>query len=106
MTGETEQPIIEASEDEDVCHLRLYVAGQSPKSLAALVNLRRLCDEHLDAYRIETIDLIEDPQRAISDEILAIPTVVRRLPEPVLKMIGDLSDEERVLVGLHLLRRS
>jgi len=85
-------------------HLRLYVAGQSPKSLTALANLMRLCEERLDSsYEIEVVDLIEQPQLAAGDEIIAIPTLVRRLPEPMRKIIGDLSDAERVIVGLQLL---
>lgn len=84
--------------------LRLYVAGQTPKSMTALSNLRRVCEEHLQGrYEIEVIDLLERPQLAKGDEIIAIPTLVRRLPEPVTKIIGDLSRTERVLVGLQLL---
>ena len=83
--------------------LRLYVAGQTPRSLAALSNLRRICATHLDGrYRIEVIDLIKNPQLAQGDQILAIPTLVRNLPKPLRKIIGDLSDTERVLVGLDL----
>jgi len=83
--------------------LRLYVAGQSPKSLRAFANLKEMCDEHLvGCYEIEVIDLIEHPERARSDDILAIPTLVRRLPAPLRKIIGDLSNTERVLVGLRL----
>ena len=83
--------------------LRLYVAGQTPKSVRAFANLKRLCEEHLAGqYRIEVIDLIEKPQLAQGDQILAIPTLVRKLPEPVKKIIGDLSNTERVLVGLDL----
>jgi circadian clock protein KaiB len=86
-------------------HLRLYVAGQSPKSLKALANLTRLCEEHLrEPYEIEIVDLIEDPQLAADDEIIAIPTLVRRLPEPTRKIVGDLSDTDRVLAGLQLRR--
>jgi circadian clock protein KaiB len=81
--------------------LRLYVAGQSKKSLAAVSNLTRLCDEHLAGkYRIEVIDLLKNPQLAAGDQILAIPTLVRKLPSPVRKIIGDLSNTERALVGL------
>jgi circadian clock protein KaiB len=88
---------------DEVWHLRLYVAGQSPKSLRAFANLKVLCDEHLAGrYEIEVIDLIEHPALARSDDILAIPTLVRRLPAPLRKIIGDLSDTERVLVGLRL----
>jgi circadian clock protein KaiB len=87
-----------------IFELRLYVAGQTPKSLAALSNLRTLCDLHLPGkYRIEIVDLVKDPQRAKADQILAIPTLVRRLPEPVRKIIGDLSNTERVLVGLNVI---
>src|ERR1700693_4573180 len=83
--------------------LRLYVAGQTPRSLAALSNLQRICATHLDGrYRIEGIDLIKNPQLAQGDQILAIPTLVRNLPKPIRKIIGDLSDTERVLVGLDL----
>ena len=83
--------------------LRLYVAGQTPRSLAALSNLKRICAAHLDGrYRIEVIDLIRNPQLAQGDQILAIPTLVRKLPKPIRKIIGDLSDTERVLVGLDL----
>ena len=83
--------------------LRLYVAGQSPKSLAAFANLKRLCEEHLAGqYAIEVIDLLKHPQLAEGDQIIAIPTLVRKLPEPVRKIIGDLSSTDRVLVGLQL----
>ena len=81
--------------------LRLYVAGQTAKSVEAFVNLKRICETHLAGqYRIELIDLLEKPQLAAGDQILAVPTLVRRLPEPIKKIIGDLSNEERVLVGL------
>jgi len=83
--------------------LRLYVAGQSPNSVAAFDNLKRLCEERLRGrYRIEVIDLLKNPRLAKDDQILAIPTVVRRLPPPVRRIIGDLSNTERVLVGLDL----
>ena len=83
--------------------LRLYVAGQTPKSMAALKNLRQLCEHHLaDQYEIEVIDLLENPRLAAGDQILAVPTLVRKLPEPVKKIIGDLSNSDRVLVGLDL----
>ncbi len=83
--------------------LRLYVAGQSPKSLRACANLKQLCEEHLAGqYEIEIIDLVLEPSRASSDDIIAIPTLVRRLPEPLRKIIGDLSNTERVLIGLRL----
>lgn len=84
-------------------NLRLYVAGQTPKSLTAFANLKRLCEEHLKGrYTIEVIDLIKTPLLAKDDQILALPTLVRSLPEPVRKIIGDLSNTERVLVGLDL----
>ncbi len=97
-----------AAEDTkaEACHLRLYVAGESPKSLRALANLKRLCDEHLDSdYEIDVVDLLEHPRLAAGDEIIAIPTLVRRLPKPMPKIIGDLSDPERVIVGLQLLSK-
>lgn len=83
--------------------LRLYVAGQTPKSITAFANLKRICEEHLSGqYRIEIIDLIENPQLGRGDQILAIPTLVRKLPTPIKKIIGDLSNTERVMVGLDL----
>ncbi len=83
--------------------LRLYVAGQTARSVAALGNLERICEEHLKGkYRIEVIDVLRKPQLAQGDQILALPTLVRKLPEPMKKIIGDLSNEERVLVGLDL----
>lgn len=86
--------------------LRLYVAGESPKCLAAFANLKKICEEHLAGqYQIEVIDLLENPKLALGDQILAIPTLVRKLPEPVRKIIGDLSNTERVLIGLDLLRQ-
>lgn len=101
----TPQPFDETV--EEWCHLRLYVAGQSPKSLRAVANLKRLCAERLDdRYEIEIVDLVENPRLAAGDEIIAIPTLVRRLPEPMRKVIGDLSDSERVIVGLQLLPKT
>lgn len=83
--------------------LRLYVAGQSPRCVTAFSNLKKICEERLAGqYRIEVIDLLENPKLAQGDQILAIPTLVRKLPEPVRKIIGDLSNTERVLVGLNL----
>lgn len=83
--------------------LRLYVAGQTPKSILAMRNLRMICEEHLQGrYEIEVIDLRQNPQLAHGDQILALPTLVRRLPEPIKKIIGDLSNTERVLVGLDI----
>jgi len=88
---------------EERWELRLYVAGQSPKSLRALSNLKVLCEEHLPGrHVIEVIDLVAQPGRARDDDILAIPTLVRRLPSPLRKIIGDLSNTERVLMGLSL----
>lgn len=88
---------------EKLWELRLYVAGQTPKSLAAFANLKKICDEYLEGcYHIEVIDLLENPRLAKGDQILAIPTLVRKLPEPIKKIIGDLSNTERVLVGLDI----
>lgn len=95
------------TQDPNFYDLRLYVAGQTPKSVAALANLKRFCEEHLAGkYKIEVVDLVENPKLARSDQILAIPTLVRRLPEPIRKIIGDLSNTERVLVGLEIHARS
>ena len=83
--------------------LRLYVAGNTPKSVLALSNLKKYCEEHLkDQYKIEVIDLLVQPQLAEGDQILAIPTLVRKVPIPIRKIIGDLSNEEKVLVGLNI----
>jgi len=90
-------------EEPEFWELRLYVAGQTPKSLAAFANLKKICEEHLQGkYTIEVIDLLKNPTLAKGDQILAIPTLVRKLPEPVRKIIGDLSNTERVLIGLDL----
>jgi circadian clock protein KaiB len=87
--------------------LRLYIAGRTPKCVAAFTNLKKLCEEHLAGqYRLEVIDLLENTQLAKGDQILAIPTLVRKLPEPIKKIIGDLSNTERVLVGLDLRPRA
>ena len=86
-----------------VFDLRLYVAGQSPKSIRAIENLRRVCEEHLAGrYRVEVVDLLEHPKLARGDEIIAVPTLVRRLPQPIRSIIGDLSDTDRVLIGLQV----
>ena len=86
--------------------LRLYVAGQTPKSLTAFANLKKICEEHLHGqYQIEVIDLAENPQQARTDEIVVIPTLVRKLPPPLRRIIGDLSNTERVLVGMELKAR-
>jgi circadian clock protein KaiB len=92
--------------EPETWHLRLYVAGESPNSLTAFANLKQLCDEHLEhPYEIEIVDLLQNPRLARGDEILAIPTLVRRLPAPMRKIIGDLSNTDQVLVGLQLLPR-
>jgi circadian clock protein KaiB len=94
---------VELPEQERHWDLRLYVAGRTPKSVAAFVNLKRICEEHLQGrYHVEVIDLLENPQLAKGDQIIAVPTLVRKLPEPLKRIIGDLSNEERVLVGLDL----
>ena len=91
----------------EVYELRLYVAGQTPKSIAAFANLKKICEEHLvGKYKIEVIDLMKNPALARGDQIVAIPTLVRKLPEPIRKIIGDLSNTERVLVGLELRLKS
>jgi len=90
-------------EKKKLWQLRLYVAGQTPKSLAAFNNLKIICEEHLaGCYEIEVIDLLKNPQLAKGDQIIAIPTLVRNLPQPLRKVIGDLSHTERVLIGLDL----
>jgi circadian clock protein KaiB len=92
-----------AAHDSDKWELRLYTAGQTPKSLAAIRNLKKVCEEHLAGrYEIEIVDLLKNPRLAKDDQIVAIPTLVRKLPDPVRKIIGDLSDTERALVGLQL----
>ena len=89
--------------DSETFLLRLYVAGQTPKCMRAFANLKRICEEYLAGrYHIEMVDLLQNPQLARGDQILAVPTLVRRLPEPIKKIIGDLSNTERVLVGLDL----
>jgi circadian clock protein KaiB len=86
-----------------VWELRLYIAGYTPKSIEAFANLKKICEEHLAGkYKIEIIDLLKTPQLARGDRIVAIPTLVRRLPEPVKRIVGDLSNTERVLVGLNI----
>ena len=88
---------------EEKWMLRLYIAGNTPKSAAALINLKKYCETHLKGlYRIEVIDLLTQPQLAEGDQIFAIPTLVRKVPEPIRKIIGDLSNEEKVLVGLDI----
>jgi circadian clock protein KaiB len=96
-------PADQASEEPREYELRLYVAGQTPKCITAFSNLKKICEDHLkDRYHLQVIDLLENPMLAEGDEIFAIPTLVRKLPEPVRKIIGDLSNTERVLVGLQL----
>jgi circadian clock protein KaiB len=99
-----EETVQTKTESEENCYiLRLYVAGQTRKSLAAFSNLKKICEDHLvGKYKIEIIDLLEKPQLAKGDQILAIPTLVRKLPPPLKKIIGDLSDTEKVLVGLDI----
>ncbi len=93
----------EKEEETKLWELRLYVAGQTPNSVRAFANLKKICEEYLQGqYRIEIVDLLVNPQLAKGDQILAVPTLVRKLPEPVRKIIGDLSNTERVLVGLDL----
>jgi circadian clock protein KaiB len=102
MTTKTQRGRTE-SQPAEVWNLRLYVAGQTTKSVQAFANLKQICEEHLAGrYRIEIVDLLKNPQLAKGDQILALPTLVRKLPEPVRKIIGDLSNKERVLVGLDL----
>lgn len=92
--------------DPDIWELRLYVAGQTAKSMTAMSNLKKVCEEHLSGrYTIEIIDLIQQPQLARSDQIVAIPTLVRKLPSPIRKIVGDLSNTEKTLVGLQLVPR-
>jgi circadian clock protein KaiB len=93
----------EAEQESEIWELRLYVAGQSPKSVAAFTNLKDICEEYLPGrYTIEVIDLMQHPQLAAGDQIVAIPTLVRKLPEPLRKIVGDLRNTERTLVGLQL----
>lgn len=106
-TSESPKPLSElqatTTPDPELWELRLYVAGKTAKSVTACENLKRLCEEHLQGkYRIEVVDLLQHPQLARGDQIVAIPTLVRKLPEPIRKVIGDLSNVERTLVGLQL----
>jgi len=96
--------VLKKESAEDKWNMRLYVAGQTPKSLAAFSNLKQLCDQHLTGrYQIEVVDLLKQPQLAQNDQIVALPTLVRKLPEPIKRVIGDLSNLERVMIGLDLL---
>jgi circadian clock protein KaiB len=91
------------ADDDGTYNLRLYVAGQTPKSIAAFSNLKKLCEEYLPGrYKIEVIDLVENPHLAAGDQILALPTLVRKLPEPLKRIIGNLSDKDKFLVGMDL----
>ena len=102
VTTRTEKKA-KANVTEEVWNLRLYVAGQTSKSITAFTNLKKICDEHLAGkYKIEVIDLLKNPQLAKGDQIIALPTLVRKLPEPIKKIIGDLANTERVLVGLDI----
>jgi circadian clock protein KaiB len=110
ITAERKKPAVGAKpasrQKRAEWELRLYVAGQSARSIAAFRNLKKICETHLGStYSIEVIDLLENPQLGRGDQILAIPTLVRKLPEPMKKIIGDLSNTERVLVGLNLKRK-
>lgn len=101
-----ESSIATTDHAEKTWELRLYVAGQTPKSLAAFANLKKICEERLAGqYSIEIVDLLKEPHLASEDQILAIPTLVRKLPPPLRKIIGDLSNTERVLVGLNLIEK-
>lgn len=103
MKKAKQQVATKGSKKEKEWELRLYVAGQTPKSMTAFANLKKICEEHLAGqYHIEVIDLVKNPQLASGDQILAIPTLVRKLPQPIRKIIGDLSNTERVLVGLDI----
>lgn len=107
MTTNFNQPPDVSQDEQSNWTLRLYVAGQTSRSLAAFANLKEICEKHLQGrYVIEVIDLLVNPALAKDDQILALPTLVRKLPEPVKKIIGDLSNTERVLVGLDLRPRS
>lgn len=104
-SGSRKLPSWNRSQRAEQYNFRLYVAGQTPRSLMAIANLKRICEEHLASqYHIEVIDLMANPQLASTDQILAIPTLVRKLPEPVRKIIGDLSRVDRVLVALDIIK--
>jgi circadian clock protein KaiB len=103
MSAYAQEPVRDPPAHSETWLLRLYVAGQTPKSIAAFRNLKTICEQHLAGqHRIEVIDLLENPTLAAGDQILAIPTLVRRSPPPMKRLIGDLSNTERVLVGLDL----
>jgi circadian clock protein KaiB len=103
MKDETAATLLSPDDTTELWELRLYIAGETPKSIAAVTNLNRICDEHLSGqFKIEVVDLLKNPQLARGDQIVAIPTLVRKLPNPVRKIIGDLSNTEKTLVGLQL----
>lgn len=103
MAKKNKSAKVKSSRKEEKWELRLYIAGNTPKSMTALSNLKRYCEYHLgNKYTLEVIDLLKHPQLAAGDQILAIPTLVRKVPVPIRKIIGDLSNEEKVLVGLNL----
>lgn len=103
LPADSQEPRASTPPGADFWELRLYVAGQTPKCVAAFSRLKTMCEAHLAGkYRIEVVDLLQNPRLAKEDQIMAIPTLVRRLPEPIRKIIGDLSDTERTLVGLQL----
>jgi len=106
MSGKTaKNSKADKGDAEEMWDLRLYTAGQTPKSIAAIKNLKRICEQHLPGrYNIEVIDLMANPRLAKDDQIVAIPTLVRKLPDPLRRIVGDLSDEARTLVGLQLRR--
>jgi len=106
-SGTTGKKTSAPAEANEIWELRLYVAGQTARAVTAFANLKKICEEHLSGrYRIEVIDLLEKPQLGKGDQIFALPTLVRKLPVPMRKIIGDLSNTERVLVGLDLRPRS
>jgi circadian clock protein KaiB len=103
IEGSSEPMLVSGGRGAPILELRLYVAGQTPRSMAAFANLRRICEEHLvGRYKLEVIDLMKNPTLARGDQILAVPTLVKKLPTPVRKILGDLSNTERVLVDLDL----
>jgi len=105
--SESEPGAVPPNGTAELWELRLYTAGQTPKSVLAFNNLKRICEEHMPGrYQIEVIDLLQNPRLAKEDQIVAIPTLVRKLPQPLRKIIGDLSDTERTLVGLQLRPRN
>ena len=106
-TSQSQQGSSVQSTDGEVWELRLYIAGQTAKSVAAVANLRRICEEHLPhQYTVEVVDLLENPKLARGDQIVAIPTLIRKLPDPVRRVVGDLSNTEKTLVGLQLRPRN